>query len=196
MRVSLKTIFSILFLCSLPAGAAGGVQSYKYANNDAEYTVVLPAAPTVKTVWANDTEIPYLENIPQNGQELGEVATFRRIDIQTNEIFDVQVTFLKTDHDFLSGLTQEKMLAAIEADFKGTSLENKKPDFSKTPNGLKWAALTGFSTDKDKRPLYNAEHYLTGQRSIMVIRIQYNLENKIFANDYKQLMDSITYRPL
>lgn len=193
MKQALTALFGIFLLCAAPAWAA---QPYKYASRDAEYTVKLPAVPTVKTIWADDPKVPYLDSTPRNGQEIGETATFKRIDIQTNEVFDVQITFLKANKDFLSTLTQEKMQAALDADFKDTPLENKKQDFSSTPQGLKWATVSGFSLDKDKRPLYNTEHYLTGKESITVIRIQYNLENKGFADAYKELADSITYRPL
>lgn len=200
------TAYSRIALCALLMLASPALAEdtapppkafYTYANNDAEYTIALPEAPTVKTIWTDSAEqIPYLDRLPLDGF-VGELATFKRIDMATDEYYDVKVTFLKADQDFLAGLSPEKIKASMEKDFSGTPLDSKKFDFSVNPkNGMKWATLTGFSFDPAKRPLYNAEHYLTGQQSILVVKIQYNLENKAFADYYQALADSITYRPL
>ena len=38
-------------------------------------------------------------------------------------------------------------------------------------------------------------HYLTGQQSILVVQVIYSLENKVFQEYYKTLLNSITYTP-
>jgi len=177
---------------------------YKYAHNDAEYTVLLPEAPSVKTIWPDGTteKNPYMKISPESGAA-GEIATFKRVDTDTGESFEVKITFLKAEHDFLATLTRKGMHDVLENDFKGTALDMKEPLKNKTldfsmgaKSGMKWATISGFTTDDDNSSLYNVEHYLTGQQSILVIKIQYSLENKIFADYYKALTDSITYRPL
>ncbi|MBI3441876.1 MAG: hypothetical protein HY052_08800 [Proteobacteria bacterium] len=199
MNACSRIVFGLFLLCTVPAWAEDTSASlfYKYSNSDAEYTVMLPEAPTVSTIWGDDPKIPYLENLPQDGEAVGEIAVLQRSDPDTRDYFDAKITFLKADTNFLTGMTQEKMQATLERDFKGIMLEEKKLDFSTSANNdLKWATITGFSVGKNNRPLYNVEHYLTGQQSILVIRVQYSLENKLFADYYKTLNDSITYRPL
>jgi hypothetical protein len=180
-----------LFLVGvLPARAAA---DYKYAHNDAEYSVMLPEAPTVETVSVDNGKVPYLENPPKD-IALGEIAAFRRADADTNESFDVKITFLKADNDFLSKLTEDKMKTALESDFKDVNLNDKKFDFSvNADTTLKWATLSGFSIDRYGHPSYNIGHYLSGKQSILVLKVQYSVENKTFADAYKKLADNITY---
>ena len=210
MKFYARLLTTLLLTCSLPALAqtpapvaspppaetavapAPALQFYKYAHNDAEYSVALPEAPQVKTIWADEEKVPYLEHPPLEGN-LGEVATFRRIDAKTEETFDVKITFLKADDKFLAGLTEEKMKAALEDDYKGATLDNKDWHYSAGGGSLKWATLSGFSVDKSNRPYFNAEHYLTGKQSIMVIKVQYNVENQSFGEYYKALTDNIAY---
>jgi hypothetical protein len=186
-------LFFALFLCLFCLAGAGHAEAnYTYAHNDAEYSVTLPEAPTVETIWADATHIPYLEKPPTVGA-LGEVATFKRVDIQTGEQFEVTITFLRASHDFLDGLTEEKIKAAIEKDIKSEHLTGQKFAFSTGKGALKWATMTGFMPDKGKHPTYREEHYLTGLQSILVIKIKYNVENETFQGYYKTLTDSITY---
>jgi hypothetical protein len=178
-----------------PAAAPASVAKtkfYKYAQNDAEYSIMLPEAPRVATIWADEGNVPYLEKPPQEGA-LGEIATFRRVDVITEDTFDVKITFLKADQDFLAGLTEEKMKAALEGDYKDTKLDNKNLYYSASANALKWATISGFTIDKNSHPFYHAEHYLTGRQSIMVIKVQYSVENKEFGEYYKTLTDNIAY---
>jgi hypothetical protein len=39
-------------------------------------------------------------------------------------------------------------------------------------------------------------HYLTGLQSVLVIQIQYNVENKAFQEYYQNITDSVTYHKL
>jgi hypothetical protein len=207
MTVYSRILVALFLLCAMPALAAdpaapaavpaptstdAGPQFYKYAHNDAEYSVMLPEAPRVATIWADEGNVPYLENPPTEGA-IGEIATFRREDVKTEDSFDVKITFLKASPEFLAGLTEEKMKATLEGDFKDIKLDNKNLYFSTAANGLKWATISGFTTDKNSRPFYHAEHYLTGRQSILVVKVQYNVENQTFADYYKKLSDNITY---
>jgi hypothetical protein len=201
MNFSSKIFFSLalafaVFTLAAQAKEPKAPQFYKYAHNDAEYSVMLPEAPRVETIWAESKDVPYLDKWPKEGA-LGEVATFRRVDVETEDSFDVKITFLKADDAFLKHLTKEKMQAAIKKDFMGVRLDNAKFDFLvNDDNTLKWATLTGFSVDKNNHPFYNAEHYLTGQQSILVVKVQYSVENKIFQDYYKRLSENITYHAL
>lgn len=173
--------------------AAPAFQAYRYAHNDGEYSVDLPEAPTVTTLWGDNGNIPYLENPPKEGA-LGELATFRRVDAHSGEFFDVKITFLKADSSFLAKLTEDKMKKALEDDFKTVNLTDAQSGYSaNADNSLKWATLTGFSIDTKGRPAYNAGHYLTGKQSVMVLKIQYSIENETFTSYYKTLADNITY---
>jgi hypothetical protein len=190
MKTCLGIFLGLLLIGASPTRAAA---DYKYAHNDAEYSVMLPEAPTVETVWADSENIPYLDNPPKDAA-LGEIATFRRADADTNESFNAKITFLKADSDFLSKLTEDGMKAALENDFKDVNLTDKKFDFSTNAGtNLKWATLSGFSIDRYGHPSYNAGHYLTGKQSILVLKVQYSVDNKTFADNFKKLTDNITY---
>ncbi len=166
---------------------------YKYAHNDGEYSVMLPEAPRVMTIWADDgNPIPYLENPPKEGA-LGEIATFRRVDQKTEDSFEVKITFLKAPADFLSGLTEGKIKAMLEGDYKDAKLEVNNWYYSAGANGLKWATLSGFNVDENNRAYYSAGHFLTGKQSILVVQVKYGVENPVFADYYKKMTDNITY---
>ncbi len=179
------------------AAPAPGLQAestfFRYANNDAEYSVMLPEAPRVATIWADSGQpIPYLDNPPKEGS-LGELATFRRVDQDTEDSFDVKITFLKAPAAYLSGLTEDKVKSMLQADYAGQKLENQDWYYSAGKNGLVWATVSGFSIDQGSHPFYNAEHFLTGKSSILVVRVKYSVENPVFADDYKKMTDNITY---
>jgi hypothetical protein len=167
---------------------------YKYANNEAEYSVALPEAPTVETIWADTGDVPYLENCPESGS-VGETATFKRVDMETEDYFEAKIIFLKADKAFLKSLTEKKMRETLQKDYKTVLLNDAKFTFSASAGdgALKWAALSGFTIDKSNQPIFHAAHYLTGQQSIMVIKVEYNIDNKTYQGFYKNLVDNITY---
>jgi hypothetical protein len=191
MKPVSKYLFALILLTGLPAQAAE-IPYYKYAHDDAEYSVMLPEAPMVETIWADMADVPYLDDPPKTGA-LGEMATFRRVDIDTEDTFDVKITFLKATPVFVDGLTEESMKAALKSDLKDIRLQNAGFDFSTTKGNLKWATLSGFSVDENNHPFFNAEHYLTGEQSILVIKVQYSVENRAFGEHYKKLADNISY---
>jgi len=170
---------------------------YKYIHNDGEYSVMLPEAPRVKTIWAEAGNIPYLDSPPTEGA-IGEIATFRRVDIAREDVFEVRITFLKADKKFLENLTEEKMKESLIADYQNTPLENMRAGYSENATKtLKWATIGGFSIDKKtNRPYYNAEHYLSGKQSILVVQVRYNVENREFGEYYRKLSENITYQAM
>lgn len=200
MTLYIKTGFfaaiGMVFLTFAAQGqTAPSEQFYAYLHNDAEYSVLLPDAPRVETIWADAAEPPpYLDTLPAGEVSLGEVAIFMRTDPETEDVFDVKVTFLKADRAFLTGLTQDKMRQSLENDLKDLRLENVNFEFLAGREGArKWATLTGFSIDKQGHPFYHAAHYLTGQQSILVVHVKYHVENAQFERYYKMLAENITY---
>lgn len=168
-------------------------QAYVYIHNDAEYSIDLPEPPKASTIWADQEEpIPYLENPPKYGF-VGEHAWLKRADNDTGDVFAVDITFLKADRDFLLSLNKEKMLQAMNDFYKDVSLDNKEEHFSAGTDTLKWATVTGFSVDKANSLHYNAAHYLTGLDSIMIVKVDYNVENQNFQKYYDTLAKSIKY---
>lgn len=181
------------FLSPHPALARG---FYTYIQNDAEYSVDLPDAPVGHTIWADQKQpIPFLENPPKFGS-LGEVATLRMVDPDSGNAFDVSITFIKADRDFLLSMTQEKMTMALAELYKDMPLDQREQHFSAGSDTLKWATLTGYSADKNNSLHFNAAHYLVGLSSIMVIKVSYNIEDKTYQSYYDQLAKSIKYAGL
>lgn len=168
---------------------------YNYAHNDAEYSVKLPEAPTVETIWGGVGPVPYLDKVPSDGP-LGEIATFKRIDIETEDSFFVKVTFLKVSRSFLEDLTEKKLKTILESKYKDFPLNKETFTFSAGTDSLKWATLTGFTLDKNNSHSFNAIHYLTGQQTILVLEVVYSIENKLFQEYYQNLIDSIKYHPI
>lgn len=170
--------------------------TYTYIHNEAEYSMDLPDAPTGTTIWADRREpIPYLEDPPKFGS-LGEVARIRRADLDTGDAYNLEITFLKSERDFLLSMTKAKMLKALEELYKDARLENKQENFSSGSDTLKWATITGFAVDENNNLLFNAAHYLTGLQTITVIRVSYNVENKTFQRWYDEMQKSIKYTGL
>jgi hypothetical protein len=168
---------------------------YPYANNEGEYVVTLPEAPTVETIWGFSKDIPYLRNHPKDGA-IGEIATFERRDPETEDIFKVKITFLKTDSDFLTDLDEPKIQEMVKAQYKDIPLNRETFTLSRGSSTLKWATLTGFSVDQHNLHTFNALHFLTGKRSILTIQVWYSIQNKNFQKSYDDLIKSVIYHPL
>jgi hypothetical protein len=176
------------------AGTPPPASYYNYANNEAEYSVMLPEAPTVKTIWKEDlNDYPFIDAPPHEASFLGEVAIFRQDDIDSEDTFTAKVTYLKARPEFLQGLTEDKIRLILDSRTKDKALEYQAFHYSPGNGTLKWASLSGFTLDKSRRPAYSTIHYLSGQQSILVIEIFYSVENKTFQDYYKTLVDNIRY---
>jgi hypothetical protein len=190
-----KVMKKILFLpaIALTVFFSTPVQAgYKYANVAGEYSVELPDAPTGRTIWADKEAVPYLDNPPKYGS-VGEVASFKQVDPETNESFEVAITFLRADRDFLLSMTQARMEETLKNEYAGTRLDNARASFSEGSGTLKWATLTGFTVTPNNDLLFNATHYLTGETSLQMIKVSYHLDNKKFDDYYQTLSKSISY---
>jgi hypothetical protein len=193
MTLHKKILAAALFTLLTVFAHATAAQAYYYINNEGEYIVWLPDAPTGESIWADgDGKIPLLDKPPKFGT-LGEYAEVLRTDPDTGDTFDVHITFLKADRDFLLSLTQEKMYKALHDAFSDIQLSNTEEHFSKGTDTLKWATYIGYSVDKKNNLHYNAAHYLVGQSSIELVRISYSLDNKTYQAYYDKLLKSIKY---
>jgi len=190
------TLFSLLTF-NASTGYAEETKPYQYANNYAEYSLTLPEAPLAKTLWGDVDKIPYLDNPPKAGF-VGESATYITTDPETDETFGVEITFLKADKDFINSLNEEKLMGFIERDLSAyKNMENKSKKFKASEtDGTKQGSISGVIINTENKPIFRAEHFLTGSASIMVIKVRYNLENKKMNEYYKTLVSSIKYLPL
>ncbi len=170
--------------------------AYTYIHNEAEYSMDLPDAPSGRTIWADRREpIPFLDDPPKFGS-IGEVATVVRTDLDTGDVFKLEITFLKAERDFLLSMTKAKMQKALTEMYKDTRLDNEQENYSSGSDTLKWATLTGFTVDESNNLLFNAVHYLTGLQTLTVIKVSYNVENKNFQRWYDEMAKSIKYTGL
>ncbi len=181
------------------AAPAPKIKYYNYANDESEYSVMLPEAPTVQTIWEKspETKTYLLGNLPDNTSFLGEIGTFSRTDIDTEQTFEAQVIFLKAPQSFLQSLTEDKIKGILEQSYAGSTLINQKFRYSvgSGPNALKWATLSGFLMDAHNQPTFVATHYLTGTQSIFVVKVQFSATNQLYNDYYNKLVGSITYSP-
>jgi hypothetical protein len=167
---------------------------YNYAHDESEYSVMLPEAPESRTIFRESPETTqFLESPPTDSASIGEIATFKRVDIDTEELFNVKITFLKARKNFLQELTEEKIKNMLAKQFRDKPLTNPQFSYSAGSNTLKWASLSGFTLDDHHRPAFNAIHYLTGLQSIVVVQVQYSIENKTFQEYYNTLVNGISY---
>ena len=98
MKKNLKILaFAAIFALSCYALFAGRSHAfidkgtYTYIHNEAEYSMDLPDAPTGETIWADRKEpVPYLEDPPKFGP-LGEHAWITRADLDTGDLFNLDV---------------------------------------------------------------------------------------------------------
>ena len=123
--------------------------TYTYIHNEAEYSIDLPDAPVGATVWADQKDkVPFLENPPKFGS-IGEIARVRRVDIDTGDTYETEITFLKAERDFLLSMTEQRMKDELNNLYKDMNLDNKQETFSAGSDTLKWATLTGFTVDEN-----------------------------------------------
>ena len=194
-----KLLSLALFFAAFMSTAQAQENFYNYGNIDSEYSLTLPEAPTVKTIWADEKNesgekiaVPYLVNPPEYGA-IGEYAFFKRVDPKTGEKFDLKITFLKADRDFLISLTREEMEDTLKKEFEDVTFDKEEITYSAGSGTLKSAALTGFYTDTDNNLFFSAAHYLIGQQTLMMLRVNYNVENPTYRNYYKMMYDTIRY---
>lgn len=167
---------------------------YSYAHDDAEYSVNLPGAPTVVTIWSESAETkPYLKAVPADHAALGELATYKIVNLDTEELFDVKITFLRASRPFLESLNKDKIKHMLEKKYSEVPLSNETFNISEGTGLLKWATLSGFTLDSHHHPAFYALHYLTGLQSILVVEVKYSIENKTFQTYYDNMVKSITY---
>jgi len=185
-----KLIYLVAALILLVPHAAHA--EYKYAYAEAEYLVTLPDAPTGETIWAQDGHVPYIDKPPKYGA-VGEIARLKRMDPDTGDIFEVKITFVKADREFLVGLTEDSIKDTLQKELADVHLQNAKFNMSKGVDTLKWGTYSGFSVSQNNDILYNIAHYLVGLNSVMVVKVAYNVQNAQFNEYYKALSKSITY---
>lgn len=170
--------------------------TYTYIHNEAEYSIDLPDAPVGTTIWADQKDpIPFLENPPKFGA-IGEIARVRRVDIDTGDTYETEITFLKAERDFLLSMTEQRMKDELNNIYKDMNLDNKQETFSAGSDTLKWATLTGFTVDENNNLMFNSVHYVMGLQSIMIVKSRYNVENKKFQGYYDTMAKSIKYEGL
>ncbi|MDI1227163.1 MAG: hypothetical protein PSY14_05725 [bacterium] len=170
--------------------------TYTYIHNEAEYSIDLPDAPVGATVWADQKDkVPFLENPPKFGS-IGEIARVRRVDIDTGDTYETEITFLKAERDFLLSMTEQRMKDELNNLYKDMNLDNKQETFSAGSDTLKWATLTGFTVDENNNLMFNSVHYVMGLQSIMIVKSRYNVENKKFQGYYDTMAKSIKYEGL
>lgn len=172
---------------------APAISRYTYINNESEYSFDLPEAPSAVTIWGDQKEpIPYLEKPARFGM-VGETANYRRVNEANGEYINIQITFLKADRDFLLTRTPENMQETLENEVRGLLLENKQFKYAPGKGTVKKMNLTGFSIDKGNNPLFNSVFYLTGDATMMIIKVQYSIENQIYNSQYQQMLESIKF---
>ena len=175
-----------------PAPAAPtGSTSYRYAWSDCEYSVELPEAPKVRSIWDTDTVSSRFEKPILLGQ-IGEAATYKRVNIATGDSISADVMCMKTTSEFLNSLTMEKMHSSLGTSFKGKTMQGLKKNYSKGAETLSWATIAGYGFDKDKKTVFRVGHYLTGLTTIALITIEVSAENKEFMQQYDLIDKSIT----
>ncbi len=171
---------------------------YDYANDESEYSIKMPQAPTVKTIWATSPETKlYLDdNLPKKTSFIGEVGLYALTDMDTEASFTAKTIFLKAPDSFLATLDSAKIQAILLKSYAHKVFISPKYHYSVNKSGiLKWATLSGFTVDENHQPLFTATHYLTGLHSIFVVRITFSVTNPLYNRYYNDMVGSITYSP-
>lgn len=188
----MKKYFALTVLLATLALPTAARAEYRYANAEGEYIMSLPDAPLGETIWAQDGNVPLIDNPPKYGA-VGEYALMKRIDPDTNDVFEVRVTFVKADRDFLLSLTEDTIEKELKRAFGEIHLQNAKFSMSTGTDTLKWATYSGFSISQNNDILYNIAHYLVGEQSVQVVKITYSVQNPTFGQYYKDLAKSIAF---
>jgi len=189
---TIKTV-TVAAALSLLLTAAPAQAEYTYIHNDGEYTITLPDAPSGETLWFDyKGTIPFIEERPRFGF-VGELATLRRTDANTGDIFNVDITFVRSGRDYLIGMTEQSIRDLLENEYKNHTLERKNISFSAGTGTLKWGTLTGFSVDRNNNLMFHSCHILTGKETTTMVKIMFNAENEKFGEKYQRIKDSIKF---
>ncbi len=175
------------------------IQYYNYANDESEYSIKMPQAPTVSTIWATSPETKlYLDgNLPKSSSFLGEVGLYTLTDMDTEESYRVKTIFLKAPGSFLASLNSATIEAILRKSYAHKVFISPTYHYSASKNAgaLKWGTLSGFTVDENHQPLFTATHYLTGAHSIFVVRVSFSVTNPLYNRYYNDMVGSITYSP-
>jgi len=195
--LALIAVFASTLITTHSNKAYSAEKLYNYANNYAEFSLAMPEAPSVRTIWAENGNIPYLTTPPQNGA-IGEIAFYQTGDSNTKDVFTTEITFLNTGAEFISTLNEQNVTAMIEKDLSYLpELQNKTVKFYPQNNGeTKHGEIIGVAVANGGKPIVNAEHFLIGKQSILVIKVSYNIQNEAHDKIYKNMIDTIRYLPL
>lgn len=187
--------FVAIALCLITSPLQAQQESFvRYAAAQAEYSLLMPEAPSVTTIWANST-LPgtYAVTPPADLSAIGENALYRRVDSDTGDEMTIKVMTLQATEASLTALTQENVTSLLEKHVSGLSLEKQQTSFSGGSKTLKWGTLTGYEMGKDQRLIFHSVHYLSGLQSVTLAHISFSLENRRFKNDYETIGRSIKY---
>lgn len=187
-------ILLFIFLIGLPVSAEAATNYYTYSDADLEFDMVLPDAPTGYTLWGDNPSIPvpFIPNPAKSG-DVGEVAILKLIDPATADLFDVRITSVDASPEFLKTLTREGMEAEAKNALNGIKIDQEKANYTASGEMLKWATYTGYNIDKENNLFFHAVHFMSGEKTVMMIKIAYSPENKVFAEHYNKLNQSIRY---
>lgn len=176
-----------------PAAPSDAANMVRYVATYGEYSILLPEAPQVQTLWSGGTgKIPYLDQQPEAGVA-GETATYKRVDPDTGDSLDVRITTIRAPESFLATLTEQGMTDMLDKEFAGLSLDRRQASYSGGSKTLKWATVSGYHVDQQNHLFFDIAHYLAGLNSVTVVRISYNLENPGFQKYYDTIGKSIAY---
>ena len=192
MRIfTLSALFCLLCLTTV---ANAQDEFVRYAAAEGEYSLLMPEAPSVSSIWAN-SPLPGALQIkpPVDIATIGESALYKRVDSDTGDAMTIKVDALQATADSLQNLSQDQLTQALENQVSSLSLENQKVSFSGGSKTLKWATLTGYEIGQDQRVQFHAVHYLSGLESVTLVHITFSLENRRFKSDYETLGSSIKY---
>ena len=186
--------FLVALLMALPAQAQQKEMTFvRYSPAEGEYSLLLPEAPSAETLWGKQGKtLPFVGDPPFFGA-VGEKASFVQTDRNTGDTFDATITFVKANKEFLASLNQQKMIAALDAQLKGVTLDRREEKFTAGSDTLKWATLTGFNINNDNSLVFYALHYLVGLESISVVKMSFAIENKTYQAYYDKISKSIVY---
>lgn len=187
-------ILSLILLMALPVSAEAATEYYTYSDVDLEFEMVLPDAPTGYTLWGDNATVPIpFVPSPAKAGDVGEVAVLKIVDPETADMFEVRVTSVDASPEFLKTLTRERMEAEAKNALNGLKIDQEKTNYAASGEVLKWATYTGYNIDRDNNLFFHAVHFMSGEKTVMMIKVSYNPENKLFTEHYNKLNQSIRY---
>jgi len=166
---------------------------YRYLNPSCEFSLQLPKAPSVRTIWWEDSSP--ISMTPNHGVgEFGEKISYMHQSIDGSEFFGIEAYCLYPTVEAIEALTENDIERQLQRERQSLKLRNSQISTQNLSNGLLAGALSGTQVNVENQTVTSrsSELYIA-ERSIMFIRYTYSSEGLTGQALFEAIRSSLYY---